>query len=345
MTTSNFHPNLEAESAIVPTKEIERPLVSFIIPAFNEERHIGACLESIQKLEIPAWMRGAETIVVDNSSTDRTSEISRTLGAKLVTVRPGHPSIARNAGAAAANGDWLAFVDADCVLATDWIAACGSHLVGDTRVVATASVAAAPDERATWVERTWHELSYDPGARVTARVGWLPTFNLLVRRSAFDRAGGFDDALPTCEDCDLGYKLASFGHLIVDRRTYAVHCGASQSLGELFRREAWRSRGNFQLALRRPFDVSNWLSLLLPPCLVFGFACTVVTIIACLLWHWPVWPWLGALGAIAVAVIFLNCRKSNPDGLLSACRRIVVFSTYLAGRTAGLVWPFQRVSR
>src|SRR6476661_7345717 len=112
----------------VPDKGCKPVFVSFIIPALNEEKHIGVCLESIHRLQMPPEISGMEIIVVDNNSTDRTVKISREMGAQVVGVVPKNPSRARNAGAGAARGDWLAFVDADCELASDWIVACGSHL-------------------------------------------------------------------------------------------------------------------------------------------------------------------------------------------------------------------------
>ena len=82
--------------------------VSFIVPALNEEKHIGRCLNSIQRLIRPAELDEVEIIVVDNQSTDRTVLVSKGFGAEVITVSPGYPSRARNAGAWAAQGDWLA---------------------------------------------------------------------------------------------------------------------------------------------------------------------------------------------------------------------------------------------
>src|SRR5262245_56045317 len=96
-----------------PKRGGKQVFVSFIVPALNEEKHIGACLESICRLEMIPEISGIEMIVVDNHSTDRTSAISREMGAQVLKVAPESPSRARNAGAAAARGDWLAFVDAD----------------------------------------------------------------------------------------------------------------------------------------------------------------------------------------------------------------------------------------
>lgn len=320
-------------------------VISFIVPALNEERHIGRCLKSIRALELPTSVDGIEMIVVDNRSTDRTADISRELRAIVEEVAPGHPSGARNAGARRATGDWLAFVDADCELPPDWLTICGAHLFDQELAVAAAGVMHSPLENATWVERAWYEIGHGAGNDSVRRVRWLPTYNLLVRRSAFEAINGFDESLSTCEDCDLGYRLADLGSLIVDPRARVVHRGESRSLGELFRREAWRSRGNVRLALMRPFDGKNWLSLMFPPGTFVGLLGASSGLAIALVGGWPAWPWMLAVAAILVAIAMLVHRKTmtiNPALLL---KQLLVFATYLGGRTAGLIWSFQRVER
>jgi glycosyltransferase involved in cell wall biosynthesis len=92
--------------------------LSVIIPAFNEEKLIGRCLacahSALQQNASPEWT--SEIIVVDNNSTDRTAELARTGGARVVFEPINQISRARNAGARVAEGDWFLFVDADSYL-------------------------------------------------------------------------------------------------------------------------------------------------------------------------------------------------------------------------------------
>jgi GT2 family glycosyltransferase len=323
----------------------DEKLVSFIVPALNEERQIGKCLRSICGLELPAGVSSIEIVVVDNHSSDRTVQLSRENGARIVNVSPGFPSRARNAGARSATGGWLAFVDADCELAPDWLSVCGSHLLKNVGVVAVGAAMRDPGFDAPWVERAWYELAYARTAGQIRKTRWLPSFNLLIRRTAFDMIGGFDESLATCEDCDLGYRLAALGDLVFDSRTHAAHLGESHSLRELFHREAWRTRGNLRLAQSRPCDWSNWMSLLVPPVILIALVLAIggtVTTLAC---HWPMWPWLGATVFMGGAITFLVLRKTASTNLLSLLKQMVVFVTYLAGRTTGLVWASRRVER
>ncbi len=87
---------------------------SIIIPAFNEERWLSSTLRNLNETMGHLPGRG-EVIVVDNNSTDRTSEIARRMGARLVFEPVNQISRARNAGALAASGKHLFFIDADTI--------------------------------------------------------------------------------------------------------------------------------------------------------------------------------------------------------------------------------------
>lgn len=92
-----------------------RVKISIIVPAFNEEKLLGASLAQIKSAAQVFLQCGweFELIVCDNNSTDRTAEIARAAGATVVFEPINQIARARNSGAAAAGGDWLIFVDAD----------------------------------------------------------------------------------------------------------------------------------------------------------------------------------------------------------------------------------------
>jgi len=89
--------------------------VSIVVPAFNEERLLADSLAQIKNAAKAFAPLGWEweLIVCDNNSTDRTAEIARSAGARVVFEPINQIARARNAGAAAATGDWFIFVDAD----------------------------------------------------------------------------------------------------------------------------------------------------------------------------------------------------------------------------------------
>ncbi len=89
--------------------------ISVIVPAYNEEKLLPESLRCIQAAFSAFAQLGWETelIVCDNNSSDRTAELARQLGAKVVFEPINQISRARNTGARAASGDWLIFIDAD----------------------------------------------------------------------------------------------------------------------------------------------------------------------------------------------------------------------------------------
>src|SRR5277367_1047747 len=89
--------------------------ISFVVPAYNEEKLIGATLDSIRRTMVAFLEKGweCEIVVCDNNSTDRTAELARAAGAVVAFEPINQIGRARNRGAEAATGDWLIFVDAD----------------------------------------------------------------------------------------------------------------------------------------------------------------------------------------------------------------------------------------
>jgi glycosyltransferase involved in cell wall biosynthesis len=91
--------------------------ISVVIPAYNEEKYIGKCLQSVLDQE----EKPDEIIVVDNNCTDKTVEIAQKFGARIVKERKQGMIFARNAGFNAAQYEIIARTDADATLPKDWV--------------------------------------------------------------------------------------------------------------------------------------------------------------------------------------------------------------------------------
>jgi glycosyltransferase involved in cell wall biosynthesis len=89
-------------------------MISVVVPAYNEEKLLSATLEAINAAL--ANVGRSELIVVDNASTDRTAEIARAAGARVVDEIEHNISRVRNTGGAAASGEVLVFIDADTIV-------------------------------------------------------------------------------------------------------------------------------------------------------------------------------------------------------------------------------------
>ena len=120
--------------------------ISIVVPAFNEEKLIGRSLQSIRMAATAFLQIGweYEIIVCDNNSSDRTGEFARAQGAHVLFESVNQISRARNTGAAAANGEWLVFVDADSFPSAELFTDMAAHIqtgryIGGGATVATGS--------------------------------------------------------------------------------------------------------------------------------------------------------------------------------------------------------------
>jgi hypothetical protein len=180
--------------------------LSIIIPAFNEELLIEACLKSVHALLATNARPGltSEMIVVDNNSTDNTAELARRAGAQVIFEPVNQIGRARNTGAAGATGDWLLFVDADSILNPELLGDI-LRLIEEGRIVGCGS--AIKMQGLPWwasgVLRLWTATS------VLFR--WAAGALVVSRADAFRDVGGFDQELYAADEITLSEKLKKWG--------------------------------------------------------------------------------------------------------------------------------------
>jgi len=181
-------------------------LVSIIIPAYNAEKTLARCLEAC----LNQTYSDVEVIVVDDGSTDSTPQIAESFSATFLTQQRQGPAAARNRGAETAKGEYLAFTDSDCVPAPDWIERLVSEMGDGVAAVGGTYDIANPE---SLLARMVHEEIVARHARLDRDVDFLGSFNLMVRRAAFEEVGGFDESFPRAsgEDNDLAYRLQNAG--------------------------------------------------------------------------------------------------------------------------------------
>ncbi len=195
------------------------PVISIIVPAFNEEKLLAASLGSLKAAAIDAFTQAGiawELIVCDNNSTDRTAEIARAVGANVVFEPINQIGRARNTGASAASGEWLLFIDADShpsrELLTDAMALTRRSdvlLAGSTITLDNASLAFR------FACEIWNTMS-----RLRRLVAG--SF-ILVRATAFREVGGFDLRYFAGEKIDLALRLQKHVGRRDRQRTLVLH--------------------------------------------------------------------------------------------------------------------------
>ncbi|GAB4283861.1 MAG: glycosyltransferase [Candidatus Rifleibacteriota bacterium] len=179
-------------------------LYSFIVPAYNEEELLGRSLTSI-KNSMSSVSATGELVVVDNASTDRTAEIAREFGAKV--IRENHRQIARarNAGAAVASGRYLFFVDADTCISGGLLREALRQLQSGKVIGGGAKVEMDVTPPFIWhvLLKFWQTISR--AARLAA--GCF----VFCRASAFFSIGGFDERVYASEEIGLSIRLRELG--------------------------------------------------------------------------------------------------------------------------------------
>lgn len=184
-------------------------MISFVIPAYNEE---AALPQTLAQVHLAARAVGDpyEVIVVDDGSKDRTAAVAAAQGARVLSVQLRQIAATRNAGARAARGETLVFLDADTLLpeATlrSALAAIEAGAVGGGAGVAfDGSIPVA---------------SRIPVAIILSTLrlaGWAAGCFVFVRRSAFEAVGGFDERYFASEEIHLSRALKTQGRFLVLR--------------------------------------------------------------------------------------------------------------------------------
>jgi len=128
------------------------PMISFIIPACNSQDYITNCLKSVRDQSYPKDK--IEIIVVDNGSKDETVSLAEKISDRVIPGVKGTVAAVRNRGAEAAKGDFLVFVDSDCVIQSDWTRKALEWFTDPTVGMAGAKNYLLPDT-ASWIERSW----------------------------------------------------------------------------------------------------------------------------------------------------------------------------------------------
>jgi len=190
-------------------------MISVVIPARNEERLIGECLESIRVAAIP-YPGPVEVVVVLNRCSDRTEQIAHRFGAQTIREDARNLAKIRNAGARAAVGEILVTIDADsrmspCTIAAIERALSSGSTVGGGTVIRPHR--RSPGINATlWLFRLWTLIS-----GVSGGLCWC-------RRQDFTAIGGFNENLVSAEDIDFARRLKAYGKSV--RRPFSTLPGA-----------------------------------------------------------------------------------------------------------------------
>ncbi|MBV8451109.1 MAG: glycosyltransferase, partial [Deltaproteobacteria bacterium] len=195
-----------------PPQPAWTPKVSIVICAYNAERTLRQCLESLRRLDYPNY----EVIIVDDGSHDATAQIASNFPEFRLIRQPNKGlSAARNVGLHAALGELIAYTDSDCVVDPHWLAFM-VRAIADGGLDGCGGPNYAPHEDG-WIEGC---VAASPGAPSHVLIGderaeHLAGCNMLFRKAALEDAGGFDPQFTAAgDDVDICWRLIDAGYVL-----------------------------------------------------------------------------------------------------------------------------------
>jgi len=220
---------------------------SVVIPTCHRPEALARCLECLADGRQRGFRlgdvheAGYEVIVSDAGTRATVAGLlaERFPWARWVAAAGCGPGPNRNLGARSARGDWLAFVDDDCLPAADWLERLAARTVAGIDVVEGAILSPSLPDHPLWTAPV----------NTSGNAGW--TANLCVRRAAFERLGGFDRDLPeTAEDMEFHVRSTRAGSRWVFAADATVEHPPRRMTWAQFWRETLRFRWWFMFRLK-----------------------------------------------------------------------------------------------
>lgn len=205
--------------------------------------------------------RPDEVLVVDNGSAELPEAVCAAHpGVRLLLEREPGPGPARNRGVAAASGEVLAFIDADCIADPGWLAAAEAALADPAATILGGDVriACADPRRLTLIEAYESIYAYRMD-RYIAKQGFTGTGNLVVRRAVLAGVGSFA-GLSVAEDRDWGRRATAKGYRIRFVPQMRVYHPARADFADLCRKWSRQTAHDFTDVAGRPLGRAKWLA-------------------------------------------------------------------------------------
>lgn len=184
---------------------MKKPKVSIIIPTLNEEEFLPSLLQSITR-QVGCDF---EIIVSDNNSSDKTREIAKSFGAKI--VEGGLPAKARNNGAKAAKNSIMLFLDADVILPSrNFLRKSLKEFEKNKYGIATCEFYPLSDNL---IDKIFHRAANLYIKKIRPIMPHIPGLCIFIRKDIHEKINGFDESLKLAEDHDYARRISKISEL------------------------------------------------------------------------------------------------------------------------------------
>ncbi|MBU4300795.1 glycosyltransferase family 2 protein [archaeon] len=240
------------------------PKISIIVPAYNAEKTIKQCIESLLIQDYPTY----EIIIVDNCSSDKTAEIIKSYGkVKYLYEKSKGSYLSRNTGVNYSTGEILVFTDSDCILKRNWLTRLTEPIRRGKCEASMGGTLSATNGRLENVEQDAYE-QYIKTIRKGDNLRTIDTRNFAITGRALEKVGFFDEKIPFAGDYRFGLKLNSMNYAPLFVTGAEVKHFHKSSLKRVFRTKFLQSYWSAHTYITegfssRPFRVNYYISLAL----------------------------------------------------------------------------------
>jgi len=228
----------------------ERPFISIVIPTYNRSQQLALCLQAIDGLKYPRDR--FEVIVVDDGSHTALDSIvkavSDRLAVRLIRQPNAGPAVARNRGAAEAQGDFLAFTDDDCTPSMNWLGVLANVFLETPDCgVGGKTINSLPGNPYSTTSQLLLDYLYEYYNQDSYKGKFFASNNMAFPRKAFLESGGFDAQYrqAAAEDRELCHRWVAQGRRLRYAPGALVSHAHSLALDTLWRQHFTYGRGAF----------------------------------------------------------------------------------------------------
>ncbi len=243
---------------------------SVIIPVFNDSKGLRKCLKALQNQTYPEEL--FETIVVDNNSDQDIKTVVDQFD-KIIFAHETYPTsyAARNKGIFLAKGEVLAFTDADCIPAPDWIEKGVKNLFsipGCGMVGGKVNLLFRNPNKPTTIE-LYESIMHFRQKEFVEKYKFSPTCNLFTYKHVFKKVGLFNATLKSCGDLEWGCRVYSVGYKQVYTDEACIVHPARSSFTKLCKRIIRIAGGEHSIAATKKFSFTIIVKNLVTRVLLF----------------------------------------------------------------------------
>lgn len=256
---------------------MKKILISFVIPHKGREKLLQETIQSIAMQQMDLSLIEVIIVTQNESLSEKTVDLKQDITLS-VYKKPVTDSIStlRNYGAQKSKGEYLAFLDADVSISTNWANCMLDELNKPDSNRVLISAIQKNSEHANSLEKirtTLNNISKD------SYLDSLAGSNLFLKTKTFQLAGGFPSELTTCEDIYFTNKVSNLGLLYSTSRATFIHLGEDKNYSEMFKKEIWRGLSNLLSLKGRKIPLRELPSIMIPGVLMLLFIFSIIMLI------------------------------------------------------------------